>query len=57
MNNDLEVFNNFVDDILCSDAELLKGELDFLLMQYLFQSIDLEALNSIEPQERITLAS
>ena len=57
MNNDLEIFNYFVDDILSSDAELLKNELDFLLMQYLFQSIDLEVLREIDCQEDVFLAS
>ncbi len=48
MNNDLEIFNYFVEDILSSDADLLKYELDFLLMQYLFQSNDLENLKLID---------
>ena len=57
MKSDLEIFNYFVDDILSSEAELLKHELDFLLMQYLFQSIDLEVLRQIDCQEDIFVAS
>ena len=57
MTSDLEIFNYFVDDILSSDAELLIHELDFLLMQYLFQSIDLEVLRKIDYQEDIFLTS
>ena len=57
MKSDLEIFNYFVDDILSSDSELLKHELDFLLMQYLFQSIDLEVLRQIDCKEDIFLAS
>ena len=56
MKSDLEIFNYFVDDILSSDAELLKHELDFLLMQYLFQSIDLEALKKIDSKKNIFVA-
>lgn len=57
MNTDLETFNYFVDDLLNSDADLLKNELDLLLMQYLFNSIDLEALNEMAIQENIFIAS
>ena len=45
MKSDLESFNYYVDDLLSSDANLLKYELDILLMQYLFNSIDLDSLN------------
>ena len=57
MTSALEIFNYFVDDILSSDAELLIHELDFLLMQYIFQSIDLELLRKIDCQEDIFLTS
>ena len=57
MNSDLETFNYFVDEMLSSDANLLKFELDVLLMQYLFNSIDLEQLKDIDNQEDIFLAS
>ena len=41
----LDTFDDFVDDLLSSDSNLLKGELDFLLMQHLFDSIDLRIIN------------
>ena len=40
----LVTFDEFVDDLLSSDVDLLKGELDFLVIQHLFQSIDLNVL-------------
>ena len=40
-----DTFDDFVDDLLASDVNLLKGELDFLLMQHLFNSIDLNLIN------------
>ena len=42
MNKELESFDTFVDDIILSEDNLLKGELDFLLMQYIFQSLELD---------------
>ena len=56
MNKDLETFNYFVDDMLSSDADLLNYELDLLLMQYLFNSIELEKLENIVINEN-TIAS
>ena len=56
MNNDLETFNYFVDDLLYSDTNLLKYELDLLLMQYIFNSIDLELLKDLDIQEEIIVA-
>ena len=56
MNNDLETFNYFVDDILSSDVNLLKNELDLLLMQYLFNSIDLELFKDMDNQVDIIVA-
>ena len=56
MNNDLETFDYFVDDLLSSDVNLLKNELDILLIQYLFNSIDLELLNDIDSQEDLNVA-
>ena len=41
-------FDDFVDDLISSDVNLLKGELDFLLMQHLFNSIDLNFINKTE---------
>ena len=40
-----DTFDDYVDDLLSSDVNLLKGELDFLLMQHLFNSIDLKLVN------------
>jgi len=43
-----DTFDDFVDDLLSSDVDLLKGELDFLVMQHLFNSIDLKLINKNE---------
>ena len=48
MNPLSDTFDDFVDDLLISDVNLLKGELDFLLIQYLFDSIDLRVINTSE---------
>ena len=56
MNKDLEIFNYFVDDLLSSDVNLLNNELDLVLMQYLFNSIDLDSLNNIDSEEEISVA-
>jgi len=45
MSKELETFDLFVDDIISSKDNLLKGELDFLLMQYIFESLDLDKLD------------
>ena len=42
MNKELESFDIFVDDIISSQENLLKGELDFLLMQHIFESLELD---------------
>ena len=52
-----DTFDDFVDDLLSSDVNLLKGELDFLLMQYLFNSIDLKLLNKNETKDDETLVA
>ena len=57
MNNDLETFNYFVDDLLASEVDLLKYELDLLLMQYLFNSIDLESLGDLDIQDDVIIAA
>ena len=44
MSIELESFDIFVDDIISSEDNLLKGELDFLLMQYIFDSLELDNL-------------
>ena len=50
-------FDDFVDDLLSSDVNLLKGELDFLLMQHLFNSIDLKLINKTEIEANELLAA
>ena len=52
-----DTFDDFVDDLLSSDVNLLKGELDFLLMQYLFNSIDLKLTNKTEIEDNESLAA
>ncbi len=57
MNQLLGTFDDFVDDLLSSDVNLLKGELDFLLMQHLFNSIDLKLINKTEIEDNESLAA
>ena len=57
MNPLSDTFDYFVDDLLSSDVDLLKGELDFLLMQHLFNSIDLKQINKNETKEEESLAA
>ena len=52
-----DTFDDFVDDLLSSDVNLLKGELDFLLMQHLFNSIDLKLINKNETKNDQSLAA
>ena len=48
MNPLSDTFDDFVDDLLSSDVHLLKGELDLLLIQHVFNSIDLKNINTTE---------
>ena len=57
MNPLSDTFDYFVDDLLSSNANLLKGELDFLLMQHLFNSIDLKLINKNETKDDQSLAA
>ena len=57
MNHLSDTFDDFVDDLLSSDIDLLKGELDFLVMQYLFNSIDLKRINKTEIEDKESLAA
>ena len=57
MNPLSDTFDDFVDDLLSSDLNLLKGELDFLLMQHLFYSIDLNRINKTEIEDNGPLAA
>ena len=52
-----DTFDDFVDDLLSSDVNLLKGELDFLLMQHLFNSIDLKCINEVEFEDQESLTA
>ena len=51
MNPLSDTFDDFVDDLLSSDVNLLNGELDFQLMQHLFNSIDLKLINKTEIED------
>ncbi|MBO8233752.1 hypothetical protein HA151_04375 [Prochlorococcus marinus XMU1419] len=53
----LDTFDDFVDDLLLSDVHLLKAELDFLLMQHLFNSIDLNIMYKIEIKNDESIAA
>ena len=52
-----DTFDYFIDDLLSSDVNLLKGELDFLLMQHLFNSIDLKLINKTEIEDNESLVA
>jgi len=52
-----DTFDDFVDDLLSSNVNLLKGELDFLLMQHLFNSLDLNLINKTEIEDNDSLAA
>ena len=57
MNPFSDTFDDFVDDLLSSDINLLKGELDFLLIQHLFNSVDLKLINKNETIDDESLAA
>ena len=57
MNPPSDTFDDFVDDLLSSDVNLLKGELDFLLMQHLFNSVDLQRIKKTEIDDNASLAA
>ena len=52
-----DTFDDFVDDLILSDVNLLKGELDVLLMEHLFNSIDLKVINKTEIEYNESLAA
>ena len=52
-----DTFDDFVDDLLSSNVNLLKGELDLLLMQHLFNSADLKRINKAEIKDNESLAA
>jgi len=57
MNRELDSFDIFVDDIISADENLLKGELDILLMQYIFSSLELENFKNIDFDSKDVLAA
>ena len=57
MNPLSDTFDDFVDDLLSSDFNLLNVELDFLIMQHLFNSIDLKHINKTEIKDNESLAA
>ena len=57
MNRELDSFDMFVDDIISANENLLKGELDFLLMQYIFSSLELENLKNLDLDSKDLLAA
>ena len=57
MNPLSDTFDYFVDDLLSSNANLLKGELDFLLMQDLFNSTDLKFIHKTKIEDNESLAA
>ena len=57
MNSYSDTFDYFVDDLLASDFNLLKGEFDFLLMQHLFNSIDLSFIEKPELTDNDSIAA
>ena len=57
MNPLSDTFDDFVDDLLAYDINLLKGELDFLLIQHLFNSVDLQRINKTEIEDNESLAA
>ena len=57
MNSFSDTFDYFVDDLLASDIDLLKGELDFLLMQHIFNSLDLKNIKSTKFHNNDSIAA
>ena len=57
MNPLSDTFDYFVDDLLSSDVDLLKSELDFLLIQHLFNSIDLNLIDKTEIEDKESFAA
>ena len=52
-----DTFDFFVDDLLDSDIDLLKGELDLLLIQHIFNSIDLKNIKTTEFHNNDSIAA
>ena len=47
MDSFLDTFDFFIDDLISSDIDLLKAELDLLIIQHIFKSIDLNDLKNV----------
>ena len=52
-----DTFDDFVDDLIDSHIHLLKGELDCLLIQHLFNSIDLSIIKTPDLKNDDSLAA
>ena len=57
MNQLFDTFDDFIDDLLASDVDLLNGELDFLLFQHIFNSMDLNFVKATEFGDNDSLAA
>ena len=57
VNSFFDSFDDFVDDLLVSEVDLLKCELDFLIIQHLFNSIDLKVFKRDEFRDDDSLAA
>ena len=57
MGRELDTFEVFVDDIISSDENLLKCELDILLMQHIFNSLELDTFENINLDTNDLLAA
>ena len=44
----LDTFDFFIDDLISSDIDLLKSELDLLIIQHIFKSTDLDDLKHVK---------
>ena len=44
----LNTFDIFIDDLISSDIDLLKSELDLLIIQHIFKSTDLDDLKHVK---------
>ena len=57
MNPLIDTFDDFVVDLLDSDIDLLTGELDYLIMQHLLNSIELSVIKNNEFSDNNTIAA
>ena len=52
-----DTFDDYVDDLISSDVDLLRGELDLLLLQHLFNSVDLRVIKTADVSSNDSLAA